>query len=193
MLWIALVCGATLAASCGRKWSAEDFSRINPISETAVDLAAEALGDLGVSSGSRLAVWSAMPQEQETMLNAFREKALGEKWEIVRMDVSDAAEQVGGAELVLTSGDGGLGAWLGSVEQVDAVVLFSPPTVVPNIPPAARARLPKIVLIAIEHSEPPAMLTAGLADAAVISQPDAVAPEGKLNKKQIRALLQIVK
>ena len=191
--WIALVCCAALAASCGRKWSTDDFSRINPISEAAAEHAMEALGEMGVGTGSRLAVWSAMPPEQESMMNAFREKVQGGKLDIVRSDVSEAAAGLGGVERTLTTDDGGLGAWLGAVEPVDAIVLFSPPTVVPKVPPAMRAKRPKILLVAIEFSEPPAMLTAGLADAAVISRPDAVAPEGSPTRQQIKDLLQVVK
>ena len=160
---MALVCCATLAASCGRKWSADDFSRINPISEAAAEHAVEALGALGVAPGGRLAVWSAMPPEQESLMNAFREKAQAGKLDIVRSDVSEAAAGLGGAERTLTTDDGGLGAWLATVEPVDAIVLFSPPTVVPRLTPAMRAKRPKILLVAIEFSEPPALLAAGLA------------------------------
>ena len=190
---MALVCCATLAASCGRKWSADDFSRINPISEAAAEHAMEALGALGVGPGGRLAVWSAMPPEQESLMNAFREKAQAGKLDIVRSDVSEAAAGLGGAERTLTTDDGGLGAWLATVEPVDAIVLFSPPTVVPRLTPAMRAKRPKILLVAIEFSEPPALLAAGLADAAVISRLDAVAPEGKPTRQQIKDLLQVVK
>lgn len=181
------------ATSCGpQKKTVEDVAKPNTMTSAAAELAMEALDGMGVTSGKRIIVWSALPAGSESLLNAFREEAQSRKLEIVRVDVSSAAAERGGAEYAQMAGDGGLADWLGRVEPVDAIVLFSPPDSLPKVPGALRTKRSKTLIVGFEFNEMPGLMKAGLADAAVISRPGAIAPEKKATREQLKGLLQIV-
>lgn len=172
--------------------TAEDFSKPNDMTRAAAEMSVEALKGMGVTSGQRLIVWSALPAEQESLLNAFRAEARSGGLEITRVDVSSSAADRGGVEFTNLSGDGGLTDWLGRVEKTDAVVLFSPPASLPKAPADLKTKRSKMLIVGLEFNEMPALMKAGLADAAVISRPGAVAPEKKVSREQLKDLLQIV-
>ncbi len=179
-------------ASCGSgNTTAEDFAKPNDMSRAVAEVSVETLKGMGVASG-RLVVWSALSPEQESLLRAFRDEAKARNLEIVRVDVSTAAADRGGVEFANMAGDGGLVEWLGRVERVDAVVLFSPPATVPKVPEALRTQRSKTLIVGLEFNEMPGLMKAGLADAAVISRPGAVAPEKKASREQLKELLQVV-